>query len=118
MLFRSVEDVALNIELLVQLLEDDYLLETATDGQQAILLAEQHLPDLILMDMSLPILDGYEATRTLKRHPKLAHIPIFALSAHAMGDDTQKALDAGCDDYLTKPLNEDLLFDKLEALFE
>ena len=112
-----VEDVEFNVELLVQLLEDDYALEIAVDGQQALLLAEKIVPDLILMDISLPIMDGYEATRRIKANPKLSHIPIFGLSAHAMSGDVQKALDAGCDHYFTKPLDEDLLFDKLDELF-
>ena len=113
-----VEDVELNVDLLMQLLEDEYELVTAVDGQQALTLAEQHRPDLILMDMSLPIMDGYEATRRIKSNPTLSHIHIIGLSAHAMSGDEQKALDAGCDDYLTKPLNEDLLFDLLDELFD
>ena len=112
-----VEDVQLNTDLLTQLLEDEYELVTAVDGQQALALATEHRPDLILMDMSLPLMDGYEATRRLKANPDLAHITIIGLSAHAMSGDEQKALDAGCDGYLTKPLNEDLLFDKLDEIF-
>ena len=109
-----VEDVELNTELLVQLLEDDYELLTAVDGQEGIEMTMQHKPDLILMDMSLPVLDGYEATQQIKANPELAHILVIGLSAHAMSGDRQKAIDAGCDDYLTKPLNDDLLFDMLE----
>ncbi len=109
-----VEDVELNTELLEQLLEDDYELLTAVDGQIALDMAKQQQPDLILMDMSLPVMDGYEATRQIKADPELAQILVIGLSAHAMSGDRQKALDAGCDDYLTKPLNDDLLFDMLE----
>ena len=109
-----VEDVDLNIELLVQLLEDDYTLHTAVDGQKGVDMAGQLRPDLVLMDMSLPIMDGYEASRRIKANPDLAHIIIIGLSAHAMSGDKQKALDAGCDNYLTKPLNDDLLFDMLD----
>ena len=108
-----VEDVELNIDLLVQLLEDEYELITAVDGLQAVEKAEQEIPDLILMDISLPLLDGYAATRQIKANPKLAGIPIIGLSAHAMAGDREEALAAGCDDYLTKPLNDDLLFDIL-----
>ena len=109
-----VEDVELNTELLIQLLEDEYELATAEDGEEAVAQADSERPDLILMDMSLPVMDGYDATRQIKANPELASILIIGLSAHAMSGDAQKALDAGCDDYLTKPLNDDLLFEKLE----
>ena len=108
-----VEDVELNIDLLVQLLEDDYELITAGDGAQGVALAERERPDLILMDMSLPVIDGWEAAGRIKSNADLAHIPIIGLSAHAMNGDIEKALATGCDDYLTKPLNETLLFEKL-----
>ena len=111
-----VEDVELNVDLLVQLLEDDYELITAGDGAAGVALAEGEQPDLILMDMSLPVIDGWEAARRIKSNPDLAHIPIVGLSAHAMSGDVEKALAAGCDDYLTKPLNETLLFEKLDRL--
>ena len=77
-------------------------------------MAAQHKPDLILMDMSLPVMDGYESTRVIKANPALAQIIIIGLSAHAMSGDREKALACGCDDYLTKPLNDDLMFDMLE----
>jgi two-component system cell cycle response regulator DivK len=109
-----VEDVDLNTELLVQLLEDDYELATAVEGQEAVDKSKQEHPDLILMDMSLPVMDGYDATRTIRTDPDLAGIIIIGLSAHAMSGDAEKAIAAGCDDYLTKPLDEDLLFEKLE----
>lgn len=109
-----VEDVDLNTELLVQLLEDDYELVTAVDGQEGVDKTRENKPDLILMDMSLPVMDGYEATRIIKADPDLAHIIVIGLSAHAMSGDREKALEAGCDDYLTKPLDDDLMFDMLE----
>lgn len=109
-----VEDIELNTELLVQLLEDDYELSTAQDGAEGVAKADSERPDLILMDISLPVMDGYEATRQIKANPELAAITIIGLSAHAMSGDTDKAVAAGCDDYLTKPLDEDLLFEKLE----
>ena len=109
-----VEDVELNLDLLVQLLEDDYELITAENGESGVSLARQCKPDLILMDLSLPILDGWEATRQIKADDDLKHIPIIGLSAHAMSGDREKALAAGCDDYLTKPLNDELLFQKLD----
>jgi CheY-like chemotaxis protein len=110
-----VEDVDFNLDLLVQLLEDDYAIHTATDGAAGIALAEQVRPDLILMDLSLPVIDGWEATRRLKANTTLRHIPIIALTAHAMSGDEERAKAAGCDDYLSKPIDEDLLFAKLQV---
>jgi two-component system, cell cycle response regulator DivK len=109
-----VEDVEFNRDLVVQLLEDDYEIITAADGAEGLRLAERERPDLILMDLSLPILDGWEATRRIKAEVELKHIPIIALSAHAMTGDEEKARQSGCDDYLSKPLDEDLLFAKIE----
>ncbi len=107
-----VEDIDLNIDLLSQILEDDYNVLVARDGAQGVQLAEQHHPDLVLMDISLPVMDGYEATRGIhKRQPAL---PVIGLSAHAMQGDAEKALAAGCVDYLTKPIDEDLLLQKLK----
>jgi CheY-like chemotaxis protein len=108
-----VEDVEFNRDLVVQLLEDDYEILTAADGEEGLRLAERERPDLILMDLSLPVIDGWEATRRLKASKVLKNIPIIALSAHAMKGDEQKARECGCDDYLTKPLDEDLLFERL-----
>ena len=109
-----VEDVELNLDLLVQLLEDDYEVLTAMDGAAGIKLTERERPDLILMDLSLPIIDGWEAARRIKTTDHLKHIPIIALTAHAMVGDVEDALTAGCDDYMAKPLDEDLLFEKLD----
>lgn len=109
-----VEDNELNMDLIVQLLEDEYEVLTATDGAAGIELAERERPDLILMDLSLPVIDGWEATRRLKANDGLKHIPVIALTAHAMMGDEVKARACGCDDYLTKPLDEDLLFEKLD----
>lgn len=108
-----VEDVEFNRDLVVQLLEDDYEIITAADGAEGLRLAERERPDLILMDLSLPIVDGWEATRRMKADVELQHIPIIALSAHAMTGDEEKARQSGCDDYLSKPLDEDLLFAKI-----
>lgn len=108
-----VEDVALNLDLLVQLLEDNYELVAAANGAEGVALATETHPDLILMDISLPVLDGYAATRQIKANPTLTHIPVIALTAHAMPGDAAKALAAGCDAYLAKPLDETLLFTKL-----
>ena len=108
-----VEDVEFNRDLLVQLLEDDYAVVTADDGAAGIAVAEREHPDLILMDLSLPVIDGWEATRRIKANESLRSIPIIALTAHAMSGDVEKARACGCDDYLGKPLDEDLLFAKL-----
>jgi CheY-like chemotaxis protein len=111
-----VEDVDFNRDLLVQLLEDKYEVLTANDGATGITAAAREHPDLIIMDLSLPVVDGWEATRRVKADPALRHIPIMALSSHAMRGDEEKARQCGCDDYLSKPLDEDLLFKKLEHL--
>jgi CheY-like chemotaxis protein len=110
-----VEDVALNRDLLVQLLEDRYRLLVAEDGAAALQCAAEEGPDLILMDLSLPRMDGWEATRRLKADERLARIPVIALSAHAMRGDEERARAAGCDDFLTKPIDETLLYRRLEA---
>jgi CheY-like chemotaxis protein len=109
-----VEDNQFNLDVLVQLLEDDYRLATAENGAVGIEMAAQERPDLILMDMSLPVMDGWEATRRIKADDGLKHIPVIALTAHAMSGDEQKALAVGCDGYLAKPLDEDLLFETLD----
>ena len=108
-----VEDVEFNRDLLVQLLEDDYQVLTAVDGAEGLAVAERERPDLVLMDLSLPVMDGWEATRRLKAHPALKDVPVIALSAHAMIGDEDRARQAGCDDYLSKPLNDVLLFTKI-----
>jgi two-component system cell cycle response regulator DivK len=107
-----VEDTELNIDLITQLLEDDYNLLIAKDGAQGLAMAQQNNPDLILMDMSLPIMDGYAATRKIRETNKST--PIIGLSAHAMSGHEQSAIEAGCNDYLTKPLNDELLLNKLK----
>jgi two-component system cell cycle response regulator DivK len=108
-----VEDIDFNRDLLVQLLEDTYEVLTAPDGATGITMAEREHLDLIIMDLSLPGIDGWEATQRIKADATLTHIPIIALSSHAMRGDEDKARQAGCDDYLSKPLDEDLLFEKL-----
>jgi CheY-like chemotaxis protein len=108
-----VEDVELNRDLLVQLLEDDYRLVVAEDGQAALQKALEAKPDLILMDLSLPRMDGWEATRRLKADLNLSKIPVIVLSAHAMRGDEERARASGCDDFLTKPIDETLLYQKL-----
>jgi CheY-like chemotaxis protein len=113
-----VEDVALNRELLVQLLEDRYRLLLAEDGIAALERAAEGQPDLILMDLSLPRMDGWEATRRLKADARLGRIPVIVLSAHAMRGDEERARASGCDDFLTKPIDEAALFQKLESYLD
>jgi CheY-like chemotaxis protein len=107
-----VEDIDLNIDLLTQILEEEYNLLVAKDGQQGVEMVHGHAPDLVLMDISLPVMDGYEATRRIRQ--TCPQMPIIGLSAHAMHGDDEKARAAGCTDYLTKPVDEDLLLQKLK----
>ncbi len=106
-----VEDIELNIDLLTQLLEEDFSLVIARDGAQGVALTAEKQPDLVLMDIAMPVLDGYEAARRI--HQSFPAIPIIGISSHAMSGDREKAIAAGCSDYLTKPIDEDLLFRKI-----
>ena len=109
-----VEDNEMNRDMLSRRLSrKGYEVIIAIDGQEGVDLAASEAPDLILMDMSLPIMDGWEATRTIKRG---SSVPIIALTAHAMSSDREKALDAGCDDYDTKPVELVRLLGKMEKL--
>lgn len=107
-----VEDIELNIDLLVQMLEEEYNLIIARDGAQGIEMVRTNEPDLVLMDISLPVMDGYEATSIIRK--TFPSLPVIGVSAHAMQGDDEKAKVAGCTDYLTKPVNEDLLLMKLK----
>ena len=108
-----VEDVDLNIELLTQLLEDDYTLAIAKDGEQGVVLAGKMQPDLILMDVQIPVLDGYEVTRRLKADPVLRAIPIIAVTSYALSGDESKARAAGCNGYVSKPYSTRQLLAKI-----
>jgi CheY-like chemotaxis protein len=112
-----VEDNEMNRDMLSRRLErKGYSIAIAVDGQQAVDMAASEAPALILMDMSLPVIDGWEATRRIKANAAMKSIPIIALTAHAMAGDEQKAKDAGCDDYDTKPVELPRLLGKIEAL--
>ena len=114
-----VEDNEMNRDMLSRrLLRNGYDVVIAVDGEGGLAMAESEAPDLILMDMSLPILDGWEATRRLKAEAKTRAIPIIALTAHAMAGDREKALEAGCDDYDTKPIELPRLLGKIESLLQ
>ena len=112
-----VEDNEMNRDMLSRrLIRQGYDVVLAIDGEQGIAMATSELPDLILMDMSLPVIDGWEAARRLKADPATQGIPMIALTAHAMASDRQKALDAGCDEYDTKPVELPRLLEKMESL--
>ena len=112
-----VEDNELNRDMLSRrLLRRGYDVVMAVDGPSALSAAASARPGLILMDMSLPIMDGWEATRRLKATPGLREIPVIALTAHAMEGDRRRALDAGCDDFDTKPIELERLLAKIEGL--
>lgn len=114
-----VEDDEKNRDILARrLARRGYAVVSATDGQEGLDLAGSAFPDVILMDMSLPIIDGWEATRRIKAAKATAGIPVIALTAHAMSGDREQALEAGCDDYDTKPIELDRLLGKIAAQLE
>jgi CheY-like chemotaxis protein len=112
-----VEDNEMNRDMLSRrLLKKGYAVELAFDGAQGMEMARSQHPDLILMDMSLPVVSGWDATRNLKADPETRPIPVLALTAHAMATDRDQALAAGCDDYDTKPIDLARLLEKIETL--
>ena len=112
-----VEDNEMNRDMLSRrLARRGYDILVATDGSEGFAEATRHLPDLIIMDMSLPVLDGWESTRALKEQPATSAIPVLALTAHAMAGQREKALEAGCNDYDTKPVDFTRLLGKIETL--
>lgn len=114
-----VEDNEMNRDMLSRrLTRRGYELVIAVDGQQGVDLSVSDAPDVILMDMSLPVIDGWEATRRIKGNPATAGIPVIALTAHAMSGDREQALAAGCDDYDTKPIELDRLLGKIAGQLE
>jgi two-component system, cell cycle response regulator DivK len=112
-----VEDNEMNRDMLSRrLIRNGYEVFIATDGEQGADMAMSTLPDIILMDMSLPVIDGWEATRRIKANDTTRRIPVIALTAHAMAGDREKAMEAGCEDYDTKPVEMSRLLGKIEAL--
>jgi two-component system cell cycle response regulator DivK len=112
-----VEDNEINRDMLSRRLQrKGYQVVLAPDGQSGMEMTQTQAPDLVLMDMSLPVLDGWEATRRIKADPQTGHIPVIALTAHAMIGDREKALSAGCDDFDTKPVELPRLLEKIRAL--
>ena len=111
-----VEDNELSRDMLSRRLRrKGFEVLVATDGQEGIAMAQRELPDLVLMDLSLPDLDGWEATRRLKKDATTKHIPVIALTAHAMSGDREKAIEAGCNEYDTKPIDLRRLLTKMEC---
>ncbi len=112
-----IEDHEMNRDMLTRrLTRKGFDVLVAADGREGVQKAIELQPDLILMDMSLPKLDGWEATRQLKANPKTEHLPVLGLSAHAMSGDRQKGLEAGCDDYDTKPIDFKRLLSKIDRM--
>ncbi len=112
-----VEDNEMNRDMLSRrLVRNGFEVIMAVDGEQGVVMARSERPDLILMDMSLPVLDGWEATRRVRASEATAAIPIIALTAHAMSGDREKAIEAGCNDYDTKPIEMPRLLGKINAL--
>ena len=114
-----VEDNEMNLDMLTRRLQRrGYEIISAMDGARGVALAQSELPDLILMDISLPVLDGWEATRQIKSASETKAIPVIALTSHAMAGDREKCLEAGCDDFDTKPVEISRLTGKIEALLQ
>ena len=114
-----VEDNEMNRDMLMRRLQRKYYeVVIAVDGQEAVRMAQLQMPDLILMDIRLPVMDGLEAMRRLKTMPETQPIPIIALTAHAMAGDMEKCVEAGCDDYDTKPIDLPQLLEKMQALLD
>jgi CheY-like chemotaxis protein len=112
-----VEDNEMNRDMLSRrLIRRGYEVAVAVDGAQGVAMARSEKPDLVLMDLSLPGIDGWEATRRIKGGADTKHLPVIGLTAHAMAGDREKALEAGCDDYDTKPIELDRLIGKIESL--
>ncbi|MBI4322382.1 MAG: response regulator [Chloroflexi bacterium] len=114
-----VEDDEMNRDMLSRrLARKGYVVVTAADGELGVAMARSEAPDLILMDMSLPVLDGWAATKQLKSSPETSSIPIIALTAHAMVGDRQMAIEVGCDDYDSKPIELPRLLSKIDAILQ
>ena len=114
-----VEDNEVNRDMLSRrLIKRGHDVSIAVDGAEAVAMAKSESPDLILMDMSLPVMNGWDATRALKSNPETQSIPVIALTAHAMSGDREKAMDAGCDEFETKPVELPRLLEKIGALID
>lgn len=113
-----VDDAEFNRDLIVQLLGDEYEMFVAVDGEDGVRKAEQERPDLILMDLGLPVMDGWEATQKINANSELKLIPVIAVTSHAMIGDERRAREVGCDDYLSKPIDEEELIRKVKKFLQ
>jgi CheY-like chemotaxis protein len=113
-----VDDNDLNVELTQQLLEGDYTLQTAKNGAEALKVAASFLPDLVIMDLSMPVMDGWEATRRLRAKPEHQGVRILAVSACTIPNEVERAMAVGCDGFVTKPIDDQMLLDKIRTLLE
>ncbi|MAV75461.1 MAG: two-component system response regulator [Cellvibrionales bacterium] len=112
-----VEDNEMNRDMLTRRLKrKGFIIDAAGDGEQALVMIQESIPDLVLMDMNLPIKNGWMTCQEIRANPNTKKLPIIALTAHAMAEDKQKALDAGCNDYTTKPIDFPLLLEKINTL--
>lgn len=112
-----VEDNEMNRDMLTRRLKrKGFEIDAAGDGEQALVMIQKSMPDLVLMDMNLPIKNGWMTCQEIRANPNTEKLPVIALTAHAMAEDKQKALDAGCDDYTTKPIDFPLLLEKIDTL--
>ncbi|MDP2340064.1 MAG: response regulator [Deltaproteobacteria bacterium] len=113
-----VEDNPLNLELFTQMLEDDHAIETATDGEAGVAAAKASVPELILMDISMPRLDGFQAVALLRADERTKSVPVVAVTAHAIRGDKERILAAGFDAYVSKPIDEDVLKATIDRLLK
>jgi two-component system cell cycle response regulator DivK len=113
-----VDDTEWNRDLIVQLLEEEYSVVEAVNGEEGVQKTEAEKPDLVLMDLGMPVMDGWEATRKIKANGALKHIPVIAVTSHAMVGDEIQAREAGCDDYIPKPIDENELLRKIKKFLE
>ncbi len=114
-----IEDNELNRDMLSRRLSRrGFEILLAADGAQGVKMSQEHLPDLVLMDLSLPVLDGWQATEQIKKTSETKHIPVIALTAHALPEDRERAIAAGCDDYATKPIDIDSLLSKIDVFLQ
>jgi len=112
-----VEDNPVNMDIFQEIFEEDYQLEMVTDGQQALSVIDDYMPDLVLLDIMMPKMNGYEVCKHIRSNDKIKHVKVIMVSARAMESEQQKGIDAGADAYITKPFDENELLDKVKSYF-